>query len=176
MNSSLSIVFEPGSDVRGHITPDLLRYITAKATERRDAARAKNRKQMEFVKDSVWDSIDTEIQSMAAEFAVAYYFGQTEYEPVIGHPDRKQGDLIIKNKPIEVKSTSREHGCLVVRKNALARPYVLVVSNPPDVHIVGWFNSEEAKVEKYWRENVHSPAYFVPQSDLLPINYLEDAI
>jgi hypothetical protein len=163
-------------DVEAYIAPDFLAMIAAKAEERRNNARAKGRKQMHFVEGTKWDSVDTEVQSMSAEYAVAHYFGLHDYEPIIARPDRKDGDLTINDKPIEVKSTDRERGCLVVRKDALSRPYVLAISNPPLVRIPGWIMSDDAKQDQFWRKDVRDPAYFIPQDELLTLAYLEEAL
>lgn len=163
-------------DVEAYIPPDLMTVIAAKAEERRANARAKQRQQMAFVEGTKWDSVETEVQSMAAEYAVAYYFGVMDFEPVIGRPDRKDGDLTVNEKPIEVKSTDRERGSLVVRKDALSRPYVLAISNPPLVRLPGWMFSDDAKQDQWWRKDIRDPAFMVPQTELMPIAYLKDAL
>lgn len=163
-------------EVEAYITPEFMEVIKAKAQERRESARAKQRKQMLFIEGTKWDSLETEITSMAAEYAVAHYFGFTDFEPVTGRPDRKDGDLAVGGQPVEVKSTERERGCLVVRRDALSRPYVMAVSNPPLVRIPGWILSDDAKQPQWWRKDIRDPAYFVPQNELLPVAYLEEAL
>jgi hypothetical protein len=176
MQSRITFRTLRGDTVEAYLAPEIMDVVRDMAARRRESARAKGRQQANFIEGTTWDSLDTEVQSMAAEYVVAHYFDDFEYEPVIGHPDRKEGDLVVREHPIEVKSTSREHGSLIVPKKALSRPYVLVVSNPPLATIRGWIFSDEAKRDEWFRKDVRSPAYFVPQSALMPIAYLTDAL
>jgi hypothetical protein len=75
---------------------------------------------------------------------------------------------------MEVKTTRRVSGCLLIQKHSITKaPYVLVLLDEfPVVKIVGWMNGEDVKQPKYWRTNVPRPCYMAPQRDLRPIEEL----
>lgn len=68
----------------------------------------------------------------------------------------------------EVRSTSIEHGCLILRDNDPDdRRYVLVVGSAPDLRIAGWCLGGEGKQEWNLRNpNGDRPAWFVQQHHL----------
>lgn len=149
--------------------------VRAWAAERRASARANKRAQAYFIEGTKWDSLDTEVQSMMAEYAVACYLGQPEWIPTMHRPDRNQGDVVIGNTPIEVKSTDRRKGCLPLKEDEKrSRPYVLAIVNVPqgEVKIAGWIMAQNGKHKQWWRSDVRYPAYFIPQSALLSVELL----
>lgn len=150
-----------------------------KARERRESARSKGRKQAYFIEGTEWDSLGTEVQSMMSEYAVAHYFGQTEWGPIMHRPDRNEGDVVVNGVPIEVKSTSRTRGCLPLKDDERrSRPYVLTIVNvaAKRVTIAGWIMAQDGKNKDWWRSDVRYPAYFVPQDALLPMDMLKRAV
>lgn len=154
-----------------------IRLAAERADQRRSSARSKNRKQAYFIEGTKWDSLDTEIHAMMAEYAVAHFFGQTEWEPIMHRPDRADGDVVIGRIPIEVKSTDRSNGCLPVKEDETRqRPYVLTIVKDNQVRIVGWQMSQNCKKKEWWRSDVRYPAYFVPQNALRPIASLKRAV
>ncbi len=72
---------------------------------------------------------------------------------------------------IEVRSTDRQDGCLIVRDNDPdERWYFLVIGEPPNVTVVGYIRGADARQERWLRNpNDFRKAYFVPQSALLTI-------
>lgn len=70
---------------------------------------------------------------------------------------------------LEVRATSREDGCLIVRDNDPDdRPYVLVVGEAPNLRIAGYCWGADAKRDEFLRNpHGHRLAWFVPQSSLL---------
>lgn len=154
-----------------------IEHAASKANERRSSARAKNRKQAYFIEGTKWDSLDTEVYSMMAEYAVARYFGLDDWEPIMHRPDREDGDVVVGNVPIEVKSTDRPKGCLPLKEDEKRnRPYVLVIVGGNSVKIAGWEMAQNCKKKQWWRSDVRYPAYFVPQDALRPISLLKRAV
>lgn len=149
----------------------------SKADERRTSARSKKRQQAYFIEGTKWDSLDTEVQSMMAEYAVAHYFGQVDWEPIMHRPDRVDGDVVVGGIPIEVKSTDRPLGSLPLKEDETRnRPYVLTIVSGNVVRIVGWQMAQNCKQKKWWRADVRYPAYFVPQDALRPMRLLKRAV
>jgi hypothetical protein len=72
---------------------------------------------------------------------------------------------------IEVRSTDRLDGSLIVRDNdADDRFYFLVVGVPPLLNVIGYIQGVDAKQDRFVRNpNGHRSAWFVPQSELKPI-------
>lgn len=174
MNISFS---EDGPVVIATFDQEAIDVAAAKANERRTSARDKNRKQAYFIEGTKWDSLDTEVQSMMSEYAVARYFGLDDWEPIMHRPDRDDGDVVVGKIPIEVKSTERAHGCLPLKEDeSRNRPYVLTIVKKNTVRIVGWEMAQNCKKKEWWRADVRYPAYFVPQSALRPISLLRRAV
>lgn len=74
----------------------------------------------------------------------------------------------------QVRSTTYDSGHLVLNKNDDDNtPYILVCVNSGVGKIRGWIYARDGKKEKYWRDmSGRGPAFYVPQSDLLPISQL----
>jgi len=154
-----------------------IRRAASKANERRTSARKKNRQQAYFIEGTKWDSLDTEVSSMMAEYAVAHYFGQINWEPIMHRPDRDDGDVVVGKTPIEVKSTDRVHGCLPVKDDETRnRPYVLAITKKNTVRLAGWQMAQNCKQQQWWRSDVRYPAYFVPQDALRSMELLKRAL
>lgn len=154
-----------------------LERAASRANERRTSARNKKRTQAYFIEGTKWDSLDTEVQSMMAEYAVARYFGLNEWEPIMHRPDRNDGDVVVGKTPIEVKSTDRPKGCLPLKEDETRnRPYVLAIVNENIVRLAGWEMAQNCKQKKWWRADVRYPAYFVPQNALRPLSLLKRAV
>jgi hypothetical protein len=175
---SMNITFrEDGSTVIATFDRAAIEHAAAKANERRSSARSKNRKQAYFIEGTKWDSLDTEVQSMMAEYAVARYFGLADWEPIMHRPDREDGDVVIGKVPIEVKSTDRPKGCLPLKDDETRnRPYVLTIVSGNEVKIAGWEMAQNCKKKEWWRADVRYPAYFVPQHALRSISLLKRAV
>lgn len=71
---------------------------------------------------------------------------------------------------VEVRSTTRDDGCLIIRHNDDAdRWYVLIVGEPPLLRVAGYIKGEDAKIAEWVRDpHRQRPAWFVPQSALKP--------
>lgn len=72
---------------------------------------------------------------------------------------------------IEVRSTDRQNGSLIVRPNDdPCRWYFLVTGGPPVLTVCGYIKGEDAQKEEWVRNpHGHRKAWFVPQSALTPI-------
>jgi hypothetical protein len=155
-----------------------MEQVRAWAAARRTSAREKKRAQAYFIEGTKWDSLDTEVQSMMAEYAVACYLGQPDWIPV-HKPDRNEGDVAINGIPVEVKSTERKRGCLPIKEDEKrSRPYVLAIVNvnAKTVKLAGWIMAPNGKRKEWWRADVRFPAYFVPQHALLSVEMLKEIV
>lgn len=72
---------------------------------------------------------------------------------------------------IEVRSTDRDGGCLIVRENdPPERWYVLVTGEPPSLTVRGYIKGSKARRDEWVRDpHDHRAAWFVPQSELTPM-------
>ena len=81
---------------------------------------------------------------------------------------------------VDVRSTSYSNGCLLLHEDSPeGRIFVLVIipETAPwaSLWIPGWCYGREGKLPRFWRDDVRSPAYFVPQSHLHdPTTLLEE--
>jgi hypothetical protein len=112
--------------------------------------------------------LEEEIVGACGEKAFAAYLGQY-FVPSVNtfHEIPDVGE-------VEVRSTTREDGCLIVRDNDHDdRPFVLAIVTPPMVELKGWMRGCDAKSDRYKRNpNGHREAWFVPQCDLIPMEEL----
>ena len=111
------------------------------------------------------------LRSFMSECAVAQYFG-IRYDFDIP-PDSKRPDIV---NGVEVRSNLRANGDLIVHNYDKPAPYILALINMAEqaVNVYGWRDLVDCLMEKYWRVNVPTPAYFVPQSDLHSMQQLKD--
>lgn len=75
---------------------------------------------------------------------------------------------------IEVRTTCDKTNSLIIRNNDPDhRAYVLVTGRPPTMTVVGWMTGADAKQDRFLRDpHKYRPAWFVPQSALVPIHVL----
>ena len=76
---------------------------------------------------------------------------------------------------IEVRTAAKHNYRLILHPtdNDSAR-WILVTGRAPDFRVQGWILGEDAKIKKYWEDPKGGrPAYFVPQSALLPMSAWE---
>lgn len=64
----------------------------------------------------------------------------------------------------QVRSTSRKDGHLIIRHNdkELEERFVLIITEPPKYHIVGFILNLNSRQDRYWRGD----SWWVPQTDL----------
>lgn len=104
-----------------------------------------------------------DVNGVCGEMAVAKAinrFWQPSVNTFHGVPD------ILPN--IEVRSTEKSSGCLIVRDNDPDdRYYFLVTGKPPVFLVHGYMLGAEAKKDEWLRNpHGHRPAWFVPQPNL----------
>jgi len=76
---------------------------------------------------------------------------------------------------IQVRTARKKGYSLIVRDSDNDQhAYILVISQPPRYHIIGWLWGYECKQSEYWRAPNNRPgAWFVPQDKLKNITTLE---
>jgi hypothetical protein len=113
--------------------------------------------------------VNRQVLYVAAEIAVAEYFGLTDYMPS-NSAYKDEADV---GANIEVKYTHRREGDLLIRHRDRDSDYgVLVIGDINAFIIVGWYPIKEAKTEAYGKH--HLPGcYLVPKAQLKPMDSLE---
>jgi hypothetical protein len=115
------------------------------------------------------DSWGIHIEGCCGELAVAKCLNLfwTGSHGKLGLPDVGRG--------LQVRLALRDHYSLIIRDtdddNALV---VLVVGRAPSYRVVGWYRCGDGKRREWWKIAVvgRDPAYFVPQSELRPMQEL----
>jgi hypothetical protein len=110
-----------------------------------------------------------QIDAVGAETAAAEYLGITDYEPQNGsYKDRAD---IADN--VEVKHTYKRNGNLIIssidRDSDIA---ILVIGRMPVYVVMGWFEVQLAKQDKYRSELITGDSYLIPRADLHPMQHL----
>jgi hypothetical protein len=84
---------------------------------------------------------------------------------------KREGDV----GDLEVRTRSEDWHELLIRPDDPSAIYVLVVGKIPHFRLVGWIHSSVAKQRNDWLKphGGRPPAYFVPQSELRPIEELQ---
>jgi len=75
----------------------------------------------------------------------------------------------------QVRTTAKPDGCLIVHaRDADSDPFIFVVQDKWNFWLRGWILGKDAKQLRFWRtQGVRTPAFFVPQDALLPIEELQ---
>lgn len=111
----------------------------------------------------VWD---VAIESCGSEFAVARYTGLF-WHSLSKYPHSLPGDV----GHLQVRHTQHEDGHMIVHdRDKDHDPFILVTGSIPKLTLRGWLYGKDCKKPEYYRtEGVRHPAYFVPQSELKPL-------
>jgi hypothetical protein len=106
------------------------------------------------------------IEGAMSELAVAKYLG-------IGwtahHGRTDQADLTIGSTLVEVRSTWRPNGRLILHpEDKSDAVFVLAIGMNGRYKLAGWMLASDAKTPKYWGDKANNgrPAYWIPQGDL----------
>lgn len=76
----------------------------------------------------------------------------------------------------QVRTTSKENYRLIIHpKDADDKAFILAIGLAPTYNVVGWIFGRDAKQEKFWCDPtcLNRHAFFVPQSELRPLDELE---
>lgn len=116
------------------------------------------------------ERLQEETVGCCAELAMGKFINQY-FIPEVGTFHHKPDCL----RDIEMRATARQDGRLIVRNNDdAARRYVFATVTGQTVTFVGWMYGYEAKQSKYLSNpNGYREAWFVPQTDLRPIDTLD---
>ncbi len=115
------------------------------------------------------DAWGPDIEGACAECAAAKALG-VYWLSSVSFSERQAGDLA---GGIEVRATERADGCLLLHpRDHDDRPYVLVTGRAPTFVVVGFVFGRDGKRPEWWREDVRSPAWFVPQAALRGVGEL----
>lgn len=110
------------------------------------------------------------IEGAAAEMAVAKMLN-VYHDGVWAEIDRMRSDVggLDRGARVQVRSTMREDGCLILHPEDNDRDiFYLVVGVAPRFRVAGALLAFNGKKERFWRTNTGRPAFFVPQSELGP--------
>lgn len=103
----------------------------------------------------------TDVEAACAEIAVARALNLYWSGAVDGARSKDVGFRY------QVRHTTRPDGCLILRETDAAEDiYILVTGASPSLVIRGWVEGYEGKAPSFWKVDVQSPAWFVPQSAL----------
>jgi hypothetical protein len=117
-------------------------------------------------RDRGWE---IDIQGALGEFVIAklfdiYWSGGMPKRECIGDVGRHQ-----------VRASTLDHaGLIIYEDDADDVPFILVVGVPPRFRVPGWMTGGEAKQSRWWRADLHDPAYLVPQLALHPVEDFVD--
>lgn len=110
--------------------------------------------------------IEGALGEMAFAKAGGIYFG---YKQGVFHTEADIGKLI------EVRTAQMQDRLIVRPKDKTERLFVLLTGWSPCFRVWGWMLGSEAKQDKYWQDpNGRGFAWFVPKSDLHPLNSAEE--
>lgn len=114
--------------------------------------------------------IETDVIGCYGEFAVARALDMN-WNPIVGCLDTHRGDV----GKIQVKTVLNKTDHLLIRQTDPADfLYVLCcLDNPITVRLVGWINGVDGKLEKYLRNGVSKPCFFVPQASLRAMDQIK---
>jgi len=116
--------------------------------------------------DFTSDGIKNDIESSAAELAVAKYFNiYPEWSPT--HGEVPKFDLTLHGLHLDVKSTDRLDGNLLIPFLDKSLVYVLVCGSMPKKSLIGCLRGDLVPERGRWREDLpHAPCWFVPAEKL----------
>ncbi len=110
--------------------------------------------------------LEEEVVGACGEIAFAKHIGKF-FVPSV-NAFNKEADVGLN---VEVRSTIRLDGCLIVRNNDLDdRAFVLAIVDGKNVDLAGWLYGRDAKKDE-WIKNPHGyrKAWFVPQNCLIAV-------
>ena len=122
---------------------------------------------------SLHEFITENAEAVAAEMAVAQYFGLRNFEPTI-NTFKNQADVDLPNARLEVKYTKYTNGSLIINKTDRDQDVaVLVTGKSPCYVIAGWIPIKMARVPRFHHRLQDN--YWITQRDLFPITDLRSS-
>lgn len=114
-------------------------------------------------------ALEANIFGAAGELALAKYAGA--YWPMTVDGYRTTPDISVLGHPVEVRTAREPDGRLIVRDDDDPRQvFVLVIGDPPRFRVVGSITGKSARRPEWRRDpGGHRPAWFVPQTALVPV-------
>ncbi len=107
-----------------------------------------------------------DIEGAAAEMAVAKAYNLF-WTPVVQRPEELPGDVGRGMHALQVRSTPREHGRLILHERDKDDAiFVLVTGRIPAFTIRGWIQGKDGKCDRFLHPGDGRPAFFVPQEHL----------
>ena len=121
-------------------------------------------------RDFTPSGINNDIESSSAEMAVAKLLNiYPEWSPTAGEVPRF--DLRWNGRKVDVKSTQRPDGNLLIPYLNEELIYFLVCGATPQYRVIGYIQGERVPWAGRWREDLgHTPCWFVPASQLQEVN------
>ena len=142
-------------------TEDLFTAANAGILRRLSAIKNNRKESYGIPPEDLWGN---DIESCIAEMLVSRAFN-VSWTPYAVDPSTIKADV---GDNIQVRSTPRDNGCLILhKKDNDDQFFVLVTGSSLNMKIKGWIKCADGKKQKFWRDNVPNPAYFVPQSELI---------
>ena len=115
--------------------------------------------------------LDVDLIGLMGEYAASLYFNiDFDFDAIynVGRSDLING--------FEVRSTTWPNGNLITYDKDKTACYILAVVDLKHsaVNLKGWLHIYECRQSKYWRDKpqVREASYWIPQSDLRPLNEL----
>jgi len=112
-------------------------------------------------------------EAVAAEMAVAQYFGLRNFMPTL-NTFKNQSDVDIEHARLEVKWTKYDNGSLIINKTDRDQDVaVLVTGRSPVYYLAGWIPIKMARVPRFHHRLQDN--YWITQRDLFPITDLRSS-
>lgn len=117
-------------------------------------------------RDFTSDGLKNDIEASASELAVAKYFNiYPEWSPTPGEVPKF--DLRLRGLRLDVKSTDRQDGTLLIPYLDKLLVYVLVCGTMPRKNIIGCLSGDLVTERGWWREDLpHAPCWYVSADNL----------
>ena len=119
---------------------------------------------------SLHEFIAENAEAVAAEMAVAQYFGLRNFKPTI-NTFKNEADV---GSRLEVKWTKYDNGSLIINKTDRdADVAVLVTGRSPVYHLAGWIPIKMARQPQFYHRGQGN--FWISQRDLFPISDLRSS-
>jgi hypothetical protein len=122
---------------------------------------------------SLHEFITENAEAVAAEMAVAQYFGLRDFKPTL-NTFKNESDVDLPNARLEVKYTRYTNGSLIINKTDRDQDVaVLVTGKSPCYELQGWIPVKMARQPQFYHRGQGN--YWISQRDLFPITDLRSS-